>query len=220
MSEEKCTSDSLMAKAWSSEELKKQQTSLRRTANAMEKHRRELSQYVSIDELSDIDKAVATFRAFEVKVRHAKEKKIRQEREAKARRDRVERELKVVIEKHFSELSLLDQAIFCCSYPYSVDWVDDMLVTIEKFGISKLKDRVKNTFSSWWLSKYLQEFSYKFSRLDGEFGKLDLNEVVIKETIEKFNRNGPAVKSGRPDEVIRALRSAINFSESLPSFVA
>ncbi len=106
----------LMALAWSSDELKRQQTSLTRTINAFVKHKGELSKFSSFEELDAIYHAIRTLHGFKQKVCHAKEKKARAEKAEKRRREVVESKLKTVVVEYFESLPLYDQAVLCCSY--------------------------------------------------------------------------------------------------------
>lgn len=159
---EKTDVEMLMAQAWSSDELKKQQTSLTKTINAVVKHKGELSQFSSLDELDAIDHAISTLHGFKQKVCHAKEKKARAERAEKRRREAVESRLKAVVIEYFESLPLYDQSILCCSYPYSFHGVDEMLSALEEHGIKGLKAKIINTFKWNWLDKYMHRKAFDF----------------------------------------------------------
>ncbi len=211
----------LMANAWSSDKLKKQQTSLTKTINAVVKHKGELAQFSDGEELEAIDRAIATLNAFKQKVCHAKEKKARAEKAEKRRRDTVESKLKLAVIEYFEGLSLYDQAVLCCSYPYSHHGVDKMLLTLENGGIKGLRTRVFDIFNWDWLDKYMDRKSFAFSHPDEPGYKpiVPITKDNVIASIKEFNMAVPECRNGNPHEVCDSLKSAISFSEKLTKTV-
>ena len=207
----------LMAQAWSSDELKKQQTSLTKTINSVVKHKGELSQFSSFEELNAIDDAIRTLHGFKQKVCHAKEKKARAERAEKRRREAVESKLKAVVIEHFESLSLYDQAVLCCSYPYSYHGVDEMLSALEEHGIKGLKAKVINTFQWNWLDKYMDRKAFAFSHPDEPGYKpiVPITTDNVIASIKEFNMAVPECRHGNLHEVCDMLKSTLSFSEQL-----
>lgn len=212
----------LMANAWSSDKLKKQQTSLTKTINAVIKHKSELAPFSDFDELEAIDRAIATLNVFKQKVCHAKEKKARAEKAERLRRNAIEAKLKSVVEACFNELSIYEQAVQCCSYPYSHHDINEMLTALENGGIEGLKKRIREVFEWNWLDKYMDRKAYGFShQLKGRgiIPPIPITKENVLTSIKDFNMAVPECRRGNVHEVCASLKSALSFSEQLTQTV-
>lgn len=138
----------MVARAWSSDQLKSQQAEIKRAVTVMEKQLSAFSSVVSDSEVDSIREAVATFRRLAAITEHAKEKKRRIEKFCEEVAKKAFVELKAAAEKMPLEprlvLATADQ--FSLSSPLRYRLYEEIL---KEDGFVFLQNRLKADLDHW-----------------------------------------------------------------------
>ncbi len=186
--------ESILARSWSSDSLKKRQTALTKTINSMTEQANYFKGTVSDSERKSIDSAISTFVRLRDATAHAKEIISRKEKRYDIEKRRAEKSLEKILEKLKRSNSRTRYLMAFCheldALPPNVTYIENL--TADDQPLEKLLLKIEN-LSNYFIGDFCRENSLYFvSRDEAIYKKTDLTAENVQKILDKSFSELPA----------------------------
>lgn len=186
--------ESILARSWSSDSLKKRQASLTKTINSMTEQANYFKGTVSDSERKSIEAAILTFVRLRDATTHAKEIISRKEKRYDIEKRRAEKSLEEMLEKLKRSNSRTRYLMAFCheldALPPNVTYIENL--TVDDQPLEKLLLKIEN-LSNHFIGAFCRENSLYFvSRDEAIYTKSNLTAENVQKILDKSFSELPA----------------------------